>query len=107
MPEHRLPGAAQLPCGQTQRTVIDGVPVCLVRTEDDKFFAVHDVCSHEQTPLSDGWVYDHQIECSLHGAVFDLETGEAVSLPATEPIPTYPAVVDGDDVLINVTAAQS
>jgi 3-phenylpropionate/trans-cinnamate dioxygenase ferredoxin subunit len=102
MPEHRVPGAAKLPCGETRRAVVEGVPVCLVRTEDGQYFAVKDVCSHEETPLSDGWVYDHQIECSQHGAVFDLETGEAVSMPATEPIETYPISVDGDDVLVDV-----
>jgi 3-phenylpropionate/trans-cinnamate dioxygenase ferredoxin subunit len=102
VPEHRVTGAGKLPCGQLQRTVLGDVPVCLVRSDDGAFFAVSDVCSHEQTPLSDGWAYDHLIECALHGAVFDLETGEAVALPATEPIATYPVAVDGEDLLIDV-----
>jgi 3-phenylpropionate/trans-cinnamate dioxygenase ferredoxin component len=100
--EHRVTGATGLPCGHIQRVVLDGVPVCLVHAEDGLFFAVSDLCSHEQTPLSDGWTYEHQIECALHGAVFDLETGAALSLPASEPITTYPTAIDGEDLLISV-----
>jgi nitrite reductase/ring-hydroxylating ferredoxin subunit len=34
--------------------------------------------------------------CPRHGASFDLETGRALSLPAIEPVETYPVeVVDG------------
>jgi len=102
VPEHRVAGAAKLPCGELQRAVLGDLPVCLVHTEDGGFFAVSDVCSHEQTPLSDGWAYDHQVECALHGAVFDLETGEAVSLPAEDPIATYPIAVDGDDLVVDL-----
>jgi len=91
-----------MPQGETRHADLDDLPVCLVRVDDGSFFAVHDVCSHEETPLSDGWVYDCKIECSLHGAVFDLQTGDAVSLPATEPIPTYPVRRDGDDLVVTV-----
>jgi 3-phenylpropionate/trans-cinnamate dioxygenase ferredoxin subunit len=36
------------------------------------------------------------ISCPVHGARFSLETGEALDLPATKPIPTYDVrVVDG------------
>jgi nitrite reductase/ring-hydroxylating ferredoxin subunit len=100
--EHRVAGGAKMACGQAERVMLGEIPVCLVRTEDGGFFAVSDVCSHEETPLSDGWVYDHQIECALHGAVFDLQTGAALSQPATEPIATYATAVDGDDLLVEV-----
>jgi 3-phenylpropionate/trans-cinnamate dioxygenase ferredoxin subunit len=102
VPEHRVTGAATMVCGQAKRVVLGEIPVCLVRTEDGGFFAVSDVCSHEETPLSDGWVYDHQIECALHGAVFDLETGAALAQPATEPIATFATAVDGEDLLVDV-----
>jgi nitrite reductase/ring-hydroxylating ferredoxin subunit len=102
VPEHRVTGAGKLPRGQIERAVIGDVPVCLVHTDDGTFFAVSDTCSHEQTPLSDGWAYDHLIECPLHAAVFDLETGAAVALPATEPIATYRVALEGEDLLVDV-----
>ena len=50
-------------------------PVAVVRTEGE-VFALHDVCSHEEVPLSEGEIYDHTVECWLHGSCFDLRTGK-------------------------------
>ncbi|NOZ56602.1 MAG: non-heme iron oxygenase ferredoxin subunit [Calditrichaeota bacterium] len=74
---------------------ISGQRVALVRIGEE-VFAFDDVCTHEFAFLSEGQVLDHEIECPLHGARFDLATGEARSLPATEPIKVYPTrVVNG------------
>jgi len=102
VPTYRVAEGGVLPCGQSLRAVLGGIPVCLVRTENDEFFAVSDLCSHEETSLSDGWVDGDQIECPLHGAVFDLRSGDVVALPATEPIATYSVTVDGDDALVSI-----
>jgi 3-phenylpropionate/trans-cinnamate dioxygenase ferredoxin component len=64
-------------------------------------FAIHDVCSHADVPLSDGEVDDCEIECWLHGSRFDLRTGKPTGPPATTPVPVYPVRVDGDDVLVD------
>jgi 3-phenylpropionate/trans-cinnamate dioxygenase ferredoxin subunit len=75
--------------------VVDGTPICLVRTQDE-VYAVHDECTHAEVPLSEGEVEGRTIECWMHGSRFDLRTGEALNLPATEPVRTYPVrVVDG------------
>lgn len=105
MGQHRIEGAAELPCGEMRRVEIDGHPVCLVHAEDGRYFAVDDTCSHEEASLSEGWTYDHEIECPRHNAVFDLETGEVVSLPATDPIAVYPVAVDGVDLVVASTRA--
>jgi 3-phenylpropionate/trans-cinnamate dioxygenase ferredoxin component len=68
------------------------------------FYAIYDECSHAQIPLSEGDVGDGEIECYLHGSRFDLRTGEPIGLPATEPVPIYRCVVEGDDVLVDVSA---
>ena len=79
------------PCG----VVADGVAVCLVRLGAE-VFAIHDQCTHEAVPLSEGEVEDGAIECWLHGSRFDLRTGEVLSLPAVRAVATYPTrVVDG------------
>ncbi len=58
------------------------MPVAIVRAEGE-VFALRDVCSHEEVPLSEGEVYDHTVECWLHGSCFDLRTGKPTGPPAT------------------------
>ena len=59
---------------------MQGVPVALVRTGGE-VFALHDVCSHEEVPLSEGDIYDRTVECWLHGSCFDLRTGKPTGPP--------------------------
>jgi 3-phenylpropionate/trans-cinnamate dioxygenase ferredoxin subunit len=80
---------------------LDGVPVCLAKTEGE-VFAIHDVCSHADVPLSEGDVEEGTVECWLHGSRFDLRTGRPTGLPANRPVPTYPVKIDGDDILVAV-----
>ena len=82
---------------------VDGVGVAVVRNGDD-VYAIYDECSHAAIPLSEGDVEGCEIECWLHGSRFDLRTGKPSGPPATEPVPTYPVRVEGDDVLVDVTA---
>jgi 3-phenylpropionate/trans-cinnamate dioxygenase ferredoxin component len=76
-------------------------PVVLVRI-GDRVYGLEDRCSHQDVPLSEGdvWVEDLEIECHRHGSTFSLETGEALSLPATRPVPVYEVVVEGDTVYL-------
>ncbi|GAA4633422.1 non-heme iron oxygenase ferredoxin subunit [Actinoallomurus vinaceus] len=80
---------------------IDGTPVAVVRTGDD-VYAMRDVCSHAEVALSEGDVYNHTIECWLHGSCFDLRTGKPTNPPATQPVPTYPVKIEGDDVYVSL-----
>ena len=80
---------------------LDGVPVAIVRTGGE-VFALHDVCSHEEVALSDGEIYDHTLECWLHGSCFDVRTGNPTGPPATQPVQTYPVQIDGDDVYVSL-----
>jgi 3-phenylpropionate/trans-cinnamate dioxygenase ferredoxin subunit len=82
-------------------TTVDGVDVAVVRDGDD-VYAIHDECSHAAIPLSEGDQEGCEIECWLHGSRFDLRTGKPTGPPATEPVPTYPVRVEGDDVLVDV-----
>jgi 3-phenylpropionate/trans-cinnamate dioxygenase ferredoxin subunit len=75
------------------------IPVAIVRAEGE-VYAIHDVCSHEEVPLSEGEVYDHTVECWLHGSCFDLRTGKPTGLPATRAVATYSVKIDGDDVYV-------
>jgi 3-phenylpropionate/trans-cinnamate dioxygenase ferredoxin component len=83
---------------------VGDLPVAVVRAGGE-VFALRDVCSHEEVPLSEGDVYDCTVECWLHGSCFDLRTGAPTGPPASSPVPTYPVKVDGDDVYVAVPAA--
>jgi 3-phenylpropionate/trans-cinnamate dioxygenase ferredoxin subunit len=80
---------------------VDDEPVAIVKTGGD-VYAIRDVCSHAEVPLSEGEVDGCTIECWLHGSRFDLRTGKPTGLPATEPVPVYPVKIEGDDVLIAI-----
>jgi 3-phenylpropionate/trans-cinnamate dioxygenase ferredoxin subunit len=79
----------------------NGESICVARV-GDQVFAVNDVCSHSDASLSEGDITDFKIECWLHGAEFDLRTGEALTPPAVAPIKTYSVTVDGDSVTVEM-----
>ena len=83
---------------------VEGVPVAVVRTGGE-VYAMYDVCSHEEVPLSEGDVYDHTLECWLHGSCFDVRTGEPTGPPAVKPVPTYPVKVENGDVYVSLRRA--
>jgi 3-phenylpropionate/trans-cinnamate dioxygenase ferredoxin subunit len=86
--------------GEPVKVEVDGVPVCVVRV-DDEVYAVHDVCTHALESLSGGWVDERTIECPRHGAAFSLETGEPLTPPATKPLPTFAVEVRDGRVMVD------
>jgi len=66
------------------------------------YFAIADVCSHDDGPVAEGEVIGTEIECPRHGARFDLATGEALTLPAVVDIPSYPVRVVGAEIQIGL-----
>jgi 3-phenylpropionate/trans-cinnamate dioxygenase ferredoxin subunit len=62
-----------------------------------QFFAIADVCSHDDGPVGEGRLDEYEISCPRHGAEFDVRSGKVLSLPAIVDIPAYPVrVVDGE-----------
>jgi len=64
----------------------------------EQIYAISDVCSHADFPLSDGEVSGCTLECALHGSRFDLRTGRPTGPPATQPVPVYPVTVTDGEV---------
>jgi 3-phenylpropionate/trans-cinnamate dioxygenase ferredoxin component len=93
---------AEIPAEGAAGFEIDGEPVCVIRTGGE-IFALRDVCSHAEVPLSEGEVYDHTVECWLHGSCFDVRTGAPTGPPASEAVPVYPVKIDGDDVYVAIS----
>ncbi len=92
---------SQLVQGKPVKVEKDGKSICVARVGDE-VFAVDDTCSHSDASLSEGDVADFKIECWLHGAEFDLRTGEALTPPAVAPLKTYEVHVDGDSVTVEI-----
>ena len=90
---------SELQQGKPVKVEKDGKTICVARVGDE-VFAVDDTCSHSDASLSEGDVTDFKIECWLHGAEFDLRSGEARTPPAVMPVQKYSVRVDGDSVTI-------
>ncbi|HEX6526292.1 MAG TPA: non-heme iron oxygenase ferredoxin subunit [Streptosporangiaceae bacterium] len=98
----RVASLSDVPDDGTLGVEVDGEPVCVIRTGGE-VFALRDVCSHAEVPLSEGEIYDHTVECWLHGSCFDVRTGQPTGPPATEPVAVYPVKIEGDDVYVSLT----
>lgn len=87
--------------GTARCVKVAGVPVAVFNC-DGRFYATDDTCTHARASLSEGEIYagECQVECPLHGAVFDLATGAALALPAVTPVRTYPVVVEAGEVRV-------
>lgn len=84
-----------LPDGERLFVEIDGEPVVVFNIAGE-FFAIADLCSHDDGPLGDGDLEGYEINCPRHGACFDVRTGKVLSLPAIVDIPAYPIrIVNG------------
>lgn len=86
---------AELPPESKKAVKIDGTWVLVCHT-GGRLFAVSNICSHQTKPLVNGRMRNCAITCPVHGARFNLETGAALNLPATRPIPTYEVRVVDD-----------
>jgi 3-phenylpropionate/trans-cinnamate dioxygenase ferredoxin subunit len=69
---------------------------------DGKLYATSDICSHEREFLSDGWLEGDCVECPRHGARFSLKSGEALSMPATEPIDVFAVERKDDEIFVTI-----
>jgi len=91
---------SQLQDGKPLKVSLGAKDVCVARIGEE-VFAVADMCTHSEASLSEGDISNYKIECWLHGAEFDLRTGEALTPPAVEKLETFEVRRDGDTVTIS------
>ncbi len=72
---------------------IDGAPIAVFYIGGE-YLSIEDVCSHDGGQLTGGPLHGCQIECPRHGALFDIATGQALTLPATEPVTRFPVKIE-------------
>lgn len=74
----------------------------LIFNVDGALYCIADICTHDGGPLADGELEGCEIVCPRHGARFDLQTGEALCLPAVTPVPTYAVNVENNGVYVEL-----
>ena len=95
--------AAELQPGQMRLVEHDGVKIGVFNC-DDKLYAIEDRCSHDDGPLAEG-EFDPAactVECPRHGSLFDLTTGRPKTLPAFQPVQTFPIAIEDDTITLEV-----
>lgn len=78
-----------------------GKEICVARVGNE-VFAIEDNCSHQDAALSEGEQTGYKIECWLHSAEFDIRTGAALTPPASQAVKTYPVLIDGNNVVVEI-----
>ncbi len=85
--------------GEMMYVEVGDEPVCLINL-DGEFFALNDVCTHQDASLSDGEIVGDEVECPLHGGAFEIRTGQPTAFPVVVPVETYRVRVVGDEVQV-------
>ena len=67
---------------------------------DNRYYAIEDVCTHDDGPLAEGELTGTVIACPRHGATFDITTGAVLSFPAIKPVPRYEVRVENAEIQI-------
>jgi nitrite reductase/ring-hydroxylating ferredoxin subunit len=80
---------------------VNGHPIALFEV-DDEYYAISNTCTHRGGSLCDGMVTGTMVTCPLHGAAFDITTGDAMGPPASEPVQQYDIKVDGEEIRLAV-----
>lgn len=93
----------ELPPGAMRVIEWDDLEIAVVNCAGE-LFAIEDRCSHDDGPLAEGALDEAKctLECPRHGSLFDLRTGAPKTLPAYEPIETFPVRIDGDLIKLEV-----
>jgi 3-phenylpropionate/trans-cinnamate dioxygenase ferredoxin subunit len=84
--------------------VDDGRKIGVFRCAGGELLAIEDRCSHDDGPLAEG-EFDAAactVECPRHGSLFDLKSGRPRTLPAYQPVETFPAMIEDGEVRIEV-----
>ena len=74
----------------------------LILHVENNYYCIDDVCTHDGGTLCDGTMSGHEIACPRHGAQFDVRTGEATKMPATQPTGCHEIKVEDDKILVRL-----
>ena len=96
---HAVAETSDLDPGEVMYVEVGSDPVALINLEGE-FFAVSDICTHQEASLSDGEVTGDEIECPLHGGAFEIRTGLPANFPVVVPVETYAVKTEDGTVFV-------
>lgn len=73
---------------------------------DGTYYAIEDVCTHDDGPLAEGELSGCVIACPRHGATFDIRDGRVLTAPALVDVPVYEVRVEGDEIQLATTPSK-
>jgi 3-phenylpropionate/trans-cinnamate dioxygenase ferredoxin subunit len=93
----------ELPPGAVRRVVYEDLDIGVFNC-GGSILAMEDRCSHDDGELLEGDFDPSKctVECPRHGSLFDLRTGRPITLPAYEPVETFPVRVEDGVVKLEV-----
>ena len=89
----------ELPPGERTVVEVEGIFIAVFNV-DGAYYAIEDICTHDDGPLAEGELDGFEIECPRHGARFDIRSGKVLSFPAITDVTHYEVKVEGGDVLV-------
>jgi nitrite reductase/ring-hydroxylating ferredoxin subunit len=102
---HKIAGAGEVSPGEIRQYTVEGRYVALCNV-DGEYHAFEDVCTHQFAHLSEGEFTGPEVKCPLHGARFDVRSGQAKSLPAIKPVPKHEVKVEDGYVYVALNPKQ-
>ncbi len=101
MPLMNIAKTSDLAPGSGKVVEAEGETLALFNIEGT-FYAIGNTCPHRGGRLGEGSLEGNTVTCPLHGAQFDVKTGEVLAPPAAMGVKSYPVSVEGEDVLIEL-----
>src|SRR5690242_21448662 len=93
----------ELPPGEKRLVEVEDLEIGVFNCDGD-LLAIEDRCSHDDGELVEGELDQAActVECPRHGSRFDLRSGRPLTLPAYEPVETFPVSVEDGVVRVEV-----
>ena len=91
----------KLPPGEMMHVEISDRAILLVNL-DGRVHACSDICPHQFSQLSYGDLDGAEVSCPLHGATFNVVTGDQLPGKYAEfgPVSVYEVRLDGSDIMV-------
>jgi 3-phenylpropionate/trans-cinnamate dioxygenase ferredoxin subunit len=97
----KVASTSEIAPGQGRLVTVKGEQIALFNVGGE-YFAINDMCTHEEASLAEGEIVGFEVTCPLHGAKFDVRSGEVLGPPAYDDVASYPVRVSGSDVEVDV-----
>ncbi|GHO88465.1 Rieske (2Fe-2S) protein [Dictyobacter formicarum] len=108
-----------VPRGEKRSYTVKNIPVVVVHSEHDEFYAIYGICPHQRSPLGEGTLVGlteatqpgeefaivrkgEIIRCPWHGFGFDVKTGACLTEPDKFRVRTYPIKVDNHEIYLEI-----